>query len=111
MVLITGAGTGIGGAIAIELARYGCIILAYAKEDELAEPLGEVRKHAPDSTAEVCDVSDESRVKQMVQASHQRHGSISIPVNNAGTIITRFFMDVNFFGTGYLARAVVPIMK
>jgi len=123
MALITGAGTGIGRATAIELARYGCtIILVDIREDKLAEVLNEVRNYAPDSTAEVCDVSDESRVKQMIQASHQRHGSIDILVNNAGIIIVKFFdelpedefnrqMAVNFYGTLYLTRAVVPIMK
>ena len=123
IALITGAGTGIGRATAIELARYGStIILVDIREDKLAEALNEVRKYAPDSTSEVCDVSNESRVKQMVQTSHQRHGSIDILVNNAGIMIIKLFdelsedefnrqMDVNFYGTVYLTRAVVPIMK
>lgn len=77
----------------------------------MAEALGEFRKYAPDSTVVVFDMSDESRVKQMVLASHRRHGSINIPVNNAGTIITRFLMEVNFCGTVHLTRADVPTMK
>ena len=122
IALITGAGSGIGKATAIELARYGStIILVDINEDNLTEALSEVHQYAPHSTTEVCDVSDQSQVKQMIQTAHQRHGSIDILVNNAGIMIIKLFddltedefnkqMDVNLYGTIYLTRAVVPIM-
>ena len=123
IAIITGAGSGIGRATAIELARHGCTVaLVDIKEDRLAEVLDEVHKYAPASTAEACDVSDEAQVKQMVQATHERHGRIDILVNNAGIMIVKPFdemsegefdrqMRVNFYGAAYLIRAIVPIMQ
>ncbi len=122
IAIITGAGSGIGRATAIELAKHGCtVVLADIKEDRLAEALDEVRRYASASTAEVCDVSDEAQVKQVVQAVHERYGAIDILINNAGIQIVRSWenlsssefdeqMAINFYGSIYCTRAVVPIM-
>ncbi len=123
VAVITGAASGIGRATAMELARHGCtVVLADIKEDRLAEAVDEVRRYASDSTTEVCDVSDEAQVKQMVQAVHERYRGIDILVNNAGIMRVKSFdemsegefegqMSVNFYGPAYLIRAVVPIMQ
>jgi len=123
VAVITGAASGIGRETAIELARHGCtVVLADIKEDRLAEVLDEVRRYTSASTAEVCDVSDEAQVKQLVQAIDERYGGIDILVNNAGIMIVKFFDDlspdefdkqmrVNFYGMANLIRAVVPIMQ
>jgi short-subunit dehydrogenase len=123
IAIITGAGSGIGKETAIELARHGCTVaLVDIKEDRLAEALDEVRRYTSASTAEVCDVSDEAQVKQMVQAIHERYSGIDILVNNAGIMIVKFFdelsedefkrqMDVDFYGAVSLVRAVIPIMQ
>ena len=123
IAIITGAGSGIGKETAIELARHGCTpVLVDIKEDRLAEALDEVRRYTSASTAEVCDVSDEAQVKQMVQAVHERHGAIDILINNAGVMIVKFFdemsegefdrqMCVDFYGAVYLIKAVIPIME
>jgi NAD(P)-dependent dehydrogenase (short-subunit alcohol dehydrogenase family) len=122
IAIITGAGSGIGRATAIEFARHGCtVVLADIKEDRLAEALDEVCRYASASTAEVCDVSDEAQVKRMVQAVHERYGAIDILINNAGIQIVRSWenlsssefdeqMAINFYGAVYCIRAVVPIM-
>jgi short-subunit dehydrogenase len=122
VAIITGAGSGIGRETAIELAKHGCIsVLVGRRKDKLAEALDKVRKYAQASTAEVCDVSDGAQVKQMMQATYERHGRIDILVNNAGIMIVKFFdelseeefrrqMDVNFYGVAYLIRAAIPIM-
>jgi len=123
VAVITGAGSGIGRETAIELARHGCtVVLVDIKEDRLAGALDEVRGYASASTAEVCDVSDEGRVKEMVQAINERHGGIDILVNNAAIMIVKLFNEmspeefdrqirVNLYGMAYLTRAVVPIMQ
>jgi len=123
VAVITGAGSGIGRETAIELARHGCTVaLVDIKEDRLAEVLDEARRYTSASTAEVCDVSDEAQVKQVVQAIGERHGRIDILVNNAGIMIVKPFdemsqdefdrqMRVNFYGMANLIRSVVPIMQ
>ena len=123
VAVITGAGSGIGRATAIEFARHGCTpVLVGRRENKLAEVLDEVHKYAPASTAEACDVSDEAQVKQVVQATEERYGRIDILVNNAGLMIVKFFdelsedefkrqMDTDFYGAVSLVRAVIPIME
>lgn len=123
IAIVTGAGSGIGEATAIELAKHGCTpVLVGRTRDKLERVLGKVRKDAPNATAEVCDISKDIQVKQMVQAIHKRHGNIDILVNNAGTMIVKFFdelsedelkrqMDTNFYGTASLIRSVIPIME
>jgi short-subunit dehydrogenase len=122
IAIITGAGSGIGRATAIELARHGCtVVLVGRRENKLAEVLDEIRKYASESTAEACDVSDEAQVKRMIQAVHERYGAIDILINNAGIQIVRSWenlsssefdeqMAINFYGAVYCIRAVVPIM-
>ncbi|MEE8471371.1 MAG: SDR family NAD(P)-dependent oxidoreductase [Dehalococcoidia bacterium] len=123
VAVVTGAASGIGKEIAFELARHGStLVLVDIKEDGLANVLGEIHKYAPASTAEVCDISNNTRVNEMIQSVHERHGSIDILVNNAGMMIVKSFnelaeeefsrqMDVNFYGAVSLIRSVVPIMQ
>lgn len=105
------------------MARHGCTpVLVDIKQDKLAEVLVEVRKHAPASTAEACDISKDMEARQMVQTIHQRYGRIDILVNNAGIMMVKFFeelsgeefdkqMAVNFYGGVRLIRAILPIME
>lgn len=123
IAVLTGAASGIGREIAIELARHGCTpILVDIKEGKLAETLDVVRKHAAASTAEVCDVSNQAQVVRMVQVICERHGRIDILVNNAGMMIVKLFdelsedeldrqMAVNFYGALSLIQAVIPVME
>lgn len=122
IAIVTGAGSGIGRETALELAKKGCTcVLVDVREDRLAETLERVREYRPASTAEVCDVSNEARIHQMVHDIHHRYERIDILVNNAGVMIVKFFekmsedefrrqMNVNFYGAVSLTRAVVPIM-
>lgn len=121
--IVTGAASGIGKELAIELARHGStLVMVDVMEDRLLEAAEEVRKYSPDSTAEVCDVSEETQVRQMVQSTHERYGAIDILVNCAGIMIVKLFheltedefnkqINVNLMGTISLTRAVVPIMQ
>jgi short-subunit dehydrogenase len=123
VVIVTGAASGIGKEIAIELARHGCtLILVDIKEDKLAKTLDEVLAYAPASTAVACDISNVEQVGYMVQAAHERHGSIDILINNAAIMAVKPFnnlsddelkmhMDVNYYGAVALIRAVIPIMQ
>lgn len=123
VAIITGAASGIGRATAIELAQHGCTTsLIDINEDMLTEALNDVRKYAPDSTAEKCDISDEIQIKQVVNKIQEHHGRIDILINNAAVMITKLFtelsveefnkhMSVNYFGAINLTRSVIPIMQ
>ena len=87
--LVTGAGRGIGRAIAVELARHGYHILvdyagnAFAAEETVALCQAE----GVDAFAVQADVSDEEAVKGLVKSALERFGRIDVLINNAG--ITR----------------------
>src|SRR4030042_2231008 len=121
--VVTGAASGIGKETVIELAKRGCIpVLADINEDRLKEALVEVLKHAPDATAELCDISKDTQVRQIAQKTNERYGKIDILVNNAGIMIVKLLdelsadefnkqMAVNFQGGVNFILAVAPIMK
>jgi short-subunit dehydrogenase len=121
--VVTGAASGIGKELAIELAKHGSTLaLLDVNEDGLQKAAEEVRKHAPDSIAEICDVSEAAKVKQVVRTIYERYGAIDILVNCAGIMIVKLFNDltedefnrqinVNLLGTISFTRSVVPVMR
>jgi len=123
IAIVTGAASGIGKETAIELAKRGCTpVLVDINEAKLGEALVPVLNHAHDATAELCDISNAAKIKQLVQKANERYGRIDILINNAGIMIVKFFeetsqeefdrqMAVNFYGGVNLIRAVLPIME
>src|SRR4030067_167225 len=123
VAIITGAGSGIGKETALELSRHGCTcVLVGRTESRLKQVMEQVRNHTPDSMVAVCDVSDKTQVKQTVQQVYERYGHIDILVNNAGIMVVKLFVDlsneefdrhmtINYNGTVYFIRALLPIMK
>ncbi|UCG82214.1 MAG: SDR family NAD(P)-dependent oxidoreductase [Dehalococcoidia bacterium] len=123
VAIVTGAGSGIGRETALELSRCGCTcVLVGRTEDKLRQVLDLVLEHAPDSTVEICDVSDETQVKQAVLAVNERYGHIDVLVNSAGIMIVKPFADltgeefdahmsINYNGAVYFVRAVLPVMQ
>ena len=87
--LVTGAGRGIGRAIAVELARHGYHILVdYAGNASAAEEtVALCQAEGVDAFAAQADVSDEEAVKGLVKSALERFGRIDVLINNAG--ITR----------------------
>jgi 3-oxoacyl-[acyl-carrier protein] reductase len=85
VVLVTGAGRGIGAAIARVLAREGAtVIVNYAHSRERAEALVREAVAAGGSAEAVCaDVRDPDAVKEMIDGVVRRHGRIDGVVNNA----------------------------
>ena len=123
IAIVTGAASGIGKETSIELAKHGCTpALVDINEARLEEALVAVLNHAPDATAELCDISNDVLTRQLVQKVNERYGKIDILVNNAGMMIVKFFeetsqdefdrhMAVNFYGGVNFIRAVLPIMQ
>ena len=124
IALITGAGSGIGKAIALEMAKAGANI---AINDVTAEPAEttahEVEALGSNTLSIPTDVSDSDQVDKMVQKSLDHFGQIDILVNNAGVYIPQDggftaisneawhrILDVNLNGPFYCSRAVVKNM-
>jgi 3-oxoacyl-[acyl-carrier protein] reductase len=130
VAVITGGATGIGRAIAMELARHRVHIafnyFSYDGTDEIlrqadatARELSqlEVRTyHAP------CDVRDSSQVNRFVQDAYEALGGVQILINNAGIARDRALwrlndeqwrsvVDTNLSGTFYMIRAVAPFFR
>lgn len=87
--LVTGAGRGIGRAIALTLARYGAdVAVNYSGSREQAEKtVEEIREMGRNAVAIQADVSKADDCERMFQEAAQQLGSVDILVNNAG--ITR----------------------
>ncbi len=85
VALITGAGSGIGRAIALEFAREGAKVVV-AEVDEAAgrAVVGELAGAGADARYQPCDVTNETDVQAAVQAAADAFGRLDIMVNNAG---------------------------
>jgi NAD(P)-dependent dehydrogenase (short-subunit alcohol dehydrogenase family) len=122
VAIITGAGSGIGRAIALRFARAGGRVVAADLNLEAAEETDRmIRAGGGDAIAVAVDVSRENEVQQMVGAGAGRFGRIDILVNNAaveggGGILEVAADDwdrtlaVDLRGPYLCMRAVLPVM-
>lgn len=120
--LITGAGKGIGRAVALALANEGVHIGLVARtEKDLQAVAAEVTALGVKAAMAVADVSDINSVNAAVAKIRQELGAIDILINNAGTAAFGKFLEltpeqwenqvkVNLFGVYYVTRAVLPEM-
>ncbi len=122
--LITGAGAGIGAAIALQLAQAGCrLTLCGRSHDTLQAQAEALRVQVPDVAVLIApmDVADEHAVQAAVQQAQARFGPVSILVNNAGQASSQPFaktdaalwhqmLNVNLTGTYHCIQAVLPGM-
>ncbi|MCO6480360.1 MAG: SDR family NAD(P)-dependent oxidoreductase [Phaeodactylibacter sp.] len=120
VALITGAGSGIGRAIAHSLARRGChLALVDIKAEGLAETAEEARRSGVTVSTHILDVSDKEAIKALPEKVLGVHGDIGLLVNNAGIAAGGTFrqlseeafdrvMEVNFHAVVRLTRAFLP---
>jgi len=121
---ITGAGTGIGQAAALMLARDGAhVILSGRRIDALQKTADMVVSSGGSASCEVLDVSDPTQVLSVVDRIVASLGRMDILVNNAGTNITerhwakvtpekwKEVIDIDLNGAFYCASAVIPVMR
>jgi NAD(P)-dependent dehydrogenase (short-subunit alcohol dehydrogenase family) len=88
VVIVTGAGNGIGRAVAKEYAKNGAIVIATDIDIEAVKDLvneeGTTKERAEFIHALACDVREESQIKEMVSHVKQQFDRIDILINNAG---------------------------
>lgn len=120
--LITGAGKGIGRAVAIALAKEGANVALMARtEEQLNEVAAEAKSHGVNVAVVVADVADMNAVNAAVEKAKSELGPIDILINNAGTAKFGKFLElepaewerniqVNLMGVYYATRAVLPDM-
>jgi citronellol/citronellal dehydrogenase len=83
--LVSGAGTGLGRASALELARLGATVIGCGRRAEpLAEMVGEVEALGGSAESEAMDIRDDAAVEGLIDRVVERHGRLDLLVNNAG---------------------------
>jgi short-subunit dehydrogenase len=118
---VTGAASGIGRALALELAARGCdLALADRDETGLQTVAAEIAKtRSRKVTAHRVDVSEPGQIEDFAQAAVAAHPGLNIVINNAGVALLGQFseieqaqmdwlMNINFWGVVHSARAFLP---
>jgi NAD(P)-dependent dehydrogenase (short-subunit alcohol dehydrogenase family) len=119
VVLVTGAGRGMGVDIARAALGAGHRVVATARN---AQKVTEALGSHDDLLAVALDVTDSASVQTAVDAAVERFGRIDVLVNNAGNFYAGFFeeispedfraqVDTNLFGPLNVTRAVLPVMR
>ena len=121
---LTGAASGIGRALALELAARGCD-LALADRDEagLQSVAAEIaRRHPQKVTMHRVDVGEPPEIAEFARAAVAAHPGLNILINNAGVALMGQFheidqaemdwlMNINFWGVVHGTRAFLPHLK
>jgi short-subunit dehydrogenase len=122
VAVITGAASGIGAALALELARRGMhLALVDLNAAGLEATAAEARTAGVTASTHAMDVADHAAVAALPAAVLAQHGRASVLVNNAGVAIGGLFeqvdaddfdwlMDINFGATVRLTRAFLPVL-
>lgn len=122
VVIITGAGQGLGAAYARDFAQEGASVVLAGRTFSKVEAVAEgIRKDGGNALALECDVGDYPSVKACVAETVRRFGGVDILINNAA--ISQAYpvwetspesfdiqMKTNLYGTFYFCREVVPHM-
>lgn len=121
-VVVTGASSGIGAALARMLAKRGATVGIVARRRErLEEVLADCRRDAPSSRLWVADLADTGAARSVVEEAWEEWGAVDCLVNNAGVPMRRhtlaldeetieWVMRVNFVSPAVMALALLPRM-
>jgi len=120
IIIITGASSGIGRALAIECDRLGAkLSLAARNEDNLTQLITQLKSH--DHLIVKTDVRNEQECERLIGLTVAKYGRIDILINNAGISMRALFtevdlnvlhrlMDTNFWGTVYCSKYALPFL-
>jgi dehydrogenase/reductase SDR family member 7B len=122
VVIITGASSGIGKALALEFGGRGArVVMAARNMEKLENAAAEVREKGAEVLAVATDVSKEDDCRRLVERTVTEFGGIDILINNAGISMRALFektdlkvirqlMDINFWGTVYCSSFALPYL-
>ncbi len=122
--MITGAGRGIGRAIALGLAAAGAQVACVARtENQIAAVTRQIQADGGHAVAHVCDVAQRHQVETVFHTAAQVLGGLDIVVLNAGIELEKAsvaasdpalwtaVLDTNLVGAYFCARTAVPYLK
>ncbi|HYW02492.1 MAG TPA: SDR family oxidoreductase [Gammaproteobacteria bacterium] len=122
VAVVTGAGSGIGRSVALELARRGAhLALADLDEAGMRETASQVEALGRKVTTHVIDVSDRGRMERFPDEVVEAHGRVHVVVNNAGVTVVHtvekmdlddfeWIMGINFWGMVYGSKFFLPYL-
>jgi NADP-dependent 3-hydroxy acid dehydrogenase YdfG len=122
-VVITGASSGVGKAMALELAQHGAkLVLAARRQDVLEELAGECKKRGGSALAVLTDIRSIESIRQLATTAYQFGGTIDVWINNAGVLaagpleeipaeVNENVIKTNLLGYVNSAHTVLPYFK
>lgn len=120
---ITGAGSGIGQALALFLAKQGChLALSDINQEGLDDTQTKLSSYSIKVTRQILNVADEQAVFAWADQVEKDHGKVNLIFNNAGVALSgtvsglsldeyRWIMDINFWGVVYGTKAFLPKLE
>jgi len=120
VVIVTGASSGIGKALVLELAAMGAkVVLAARNYTVINDISSSLNAKGFESFAVKVDVTIENDCRLLVEKALEKYGKINVLINNAGISMRAMFedldlkvihqvMDVNFWGTVYCSKYALP---
>ncbi len=122
VVVITGASSGIGKALAYAFAAHGASLFIGARSNEKLEQIvSEIKSGGGEAAFSAVDVSVENDCKNFILNAKETFGKIDVLINNAGISMRALFVDtapdvlkrvmaVNFWGTVYCTKYALPFL-